>query len=145
MNTDKGVSIRFARKDDIKECMKFDHSKREDIVANKITMGEIIVAEVDSKIVGYLKLEYIWSAIPYISLILIDSKYRHRGIGTTILKFLEAFLLAKGYKTLLSSSQVNEEGPQAWHRSKGFDECGILSGINEGGIGEVFFRKRIGV
>jgi hypothetical protein len=27
-----------------------------------------------------------------------------------------------------------------WHRKMGFAECGIINGINEAGIGEVFFR-----
>jgi len=42
---------------------------------------------------------------------------------------------------LFSSSQANEPEPQAWHRHVGFEECGFIAGINEGGVGEVFFRK----
>ena len=42
---------------------------------------------------------------------------------------------------LYSSSQADEPEAQAWHRRMGFEECGIVSGINEGGIGEVFFRR----
>ena len=38
---------------------------------------------------------------------------------------------------------MNEAEPQAWHRAAGFRECGIIAGINEGGIGEVFFRKEL--
>jgi hypothetical protein len=34
-----------------------------------------------------------------------------------------------------------EPEPQAWHRHIGFTECGALVGINDGGIGEIFFRK----
>ena len=44
---------------------------------------------------------------------------------------------------LYSSSQVDEPPPQAWHRHMGFQECGIIAGINEGGVGEVFFRKAL--
>jgi len=39
---------------------------------------------------------------------------------------------------------VDEPEPQAWHRHMGFVECGIINGINENGIGEVFFRKTPG-
>lgn len=81
--------------------------------------------------------------VPYIGLIFVQEEYQRQGIGRAILGFLEASLRSKGYKVLLSSSQVNEPPSQAWHRAVGFQECGILAGINEGGIGEVFFRKSL--
>lgn len=137
------LNVRFAIEKDIEACISFDHSKKRGIISNKIEMKEIIVAEYDAAIIGYLKIEYIWSILPYISLIYIKKEFRGNGIGTKMLKFLESFLLSKGYRLLLSSSQVNEIEPQSWHRSKGFEECGILSGINEGGIGEVFFKKML--
>ena len=43
----------------------------------------------------------------------------------------------------MSSSQADEPEPQTWHRAIGFEECGIISGLNEGGIGEIFFRKKL--
>jgi len=39
---------------------------------------------------------------------------------------------------------VDEPEPQAWHRRVGFSECGVLTGINEGSVGELFFRRRLG-
>jgi hypothetical protein len=30
---------------------------------------------------------------------------------------------------------------QEWQRKIGFQECGIIAGISQGGIGEVFFTK----
>jgi L-amino acid N-acyltransferase YncA len=58
-----------------------------------------------------------------------------------LLRFVEQDLRAGGYRALYSSSQADEAAPQAWHRKSGFQECGIIEGINEGGIGEIFFRK----
>lgn len=46
-------------------------------------------------------------------------------------------------RALYSSSQVDEGEPQAWHRHMGFVECGILAGVNEGGVGEVFYQKAL--
>lgn len=65
------------------------------------------------------------------------------GAGRGLLSFLEAHLRAGGHAALYSSSQVNEAEPQAWHRHMGFAECGVIAGINEGEIGEIFFRKRL--
>jgi GNAT superfamily N-acetyltransferase len=103
-------------------------------------MHEIILAERCGEVIGYLKLEYIWSKLPYISLIILKPEFRGKGIGILMLNYLVEFLQINGYEILLSSSQVNETEPQMWHRKKGFVECGILNGINDGGIGEVFFR-----
>lgn len=102
-----------------------------------------MLVESAEQTIGYLRLEYIWGKIPYLGLIWLEPDYRGRGIGKAVLAFVEAPLLDGGYRFLLSSSQVNEAEPQAWHRAVGFRECGIISGINEGGIGEVFFRKEL--
>lgn len=141
MESNTQVTVRFAEAKDLSICLRFDHCKQAEIIANKISMKEIIVAEIAGQIIGYLKIEYIWSHLPYINLIIIRAELRTQGIGRKMLGFLESYLSDRGHKTLLSSSQVNEPEPQSWHRAMGFQECGILAGINEGGIGEVFFKK----
>lgn len=143
MSTDVSIIVRFAQPEDMESCFVFDHSVRQDIIESKIDMHEIILAERSGEIIGYLKLEYIWSNLPYISLIILRPEFRGKGIGSLMLNYLIEFLQLNSFETLLSSSQVNEVEPQMWHRKKGFIECGILNGINEGGIGEVFFRLDI--
>jgi hypothetical protein len=44
---------------------------------------------------------------------------------------------------LYSSSQADEQGPQEWHLHMRFEECGLIAGINNDGVGELFFRKRL--
>ena len=112
-----------------------------EIVLHKIEWREVIVAEFDGGLAGYLSLEYLWSKVPYIASIRVMPEYRRRGVGKALLTFVEEFLRAEGHTALYSSSQANEAEPQAWHRHARFEECGIIAGINEGGIGEVFFRK----
>ncbi|TJY41182.1 GNAT family N-acetyltransferase [Cohnella pontilimi] len=107
----------------------------------KLGNKEAIIAELEGRIIGYLRLEYIWSKIPYIGLIFILPDHRGKGIGKQLMEFVEEHLRNTGHSNLYSSSQVNEAEPQAWHRHIGFQEVGIIAGINEGGIGEVFFRK----
>lgn len=140
MSTDISIVMRFASQSDLELCFAFDHSDRQDIIENKIDMHEIILAERCGEIIGYLKLEYIWSKLPYISLIVLNPEFQGKGIGSLMLNYLIEFLQINGFEALLSSSQVNEADPQMWHRKMGFVECGILSGINEDGIGEIFFR-----
>lgn len=147
MKNEKHVKIRFGKARDLTWCMKHDEEAQhvdKRLIEHKISSKEIIVAELKGKIVGYLRLEYFWLKIPYIGLIFVLKEHQRQGIGRAILTFLEDYLRAKGYTFILSSSQVNQPVPsQVWHRSMGFKECGILSSVNERGIGEVFFRKPI--
>jgi ribosomal protein S18 acetylase RimI-like enzyme len=137
------ILVRFAIPEDLAWCETRDHHIPPAIIAHKIGQTEILVAEVAGERAGYLRLEYLWSVVPYIALIGVVEPHRRQGVGRALLDFLEAHLRGAGRTILLSSSQVNEAEPQAWHRHMGFEECGILTGINPGGVGEVFFRKAL--
>ncbi len=137
-----GIKVRFADPMDLGGCIAMDDPNLPaEIIERKIAQHEIIVAEKAGRLVGYLRLEYLWSMVPYIGLIWVVEDQRQQGIGRAMLRYLEGILCRQGHKTLYSSSQANEPEPQAWHRHIGFQECGFIAGINEGGIGEVFFRK----
>ncbi|MEE3258795.1 MAG: hypothetical protein VX293_06265 [Candidatus Latescibacterota bacterium] len=56
---------------------------------------------------------------------------------------IEQLLCNDGHTALYSSSQANAAPPQACYRHMDFAECGFIAGINEGGIGEVFFCKAL--
>ena len=106
-------------------------------------MGEVFLLTIDTQPAGLINLEFLWSVIPYIALIWIDDNHRKKGYSRVLLSFVEDHLRAKGHKTLYSSSQADEAEPQAWHRHMGFEECGVLNGVNEDGIGEIFFKKAL--
>ena len=136
------IQVRFAGPADL-EFVSRDRFIPSEAVARKIDQSEVIIAEIDGQPVGYLRLEYFWSLVPYIALITVEPSFRRRGVGKAILEFLGAFLAQKDHEWLYTSSQANEPEPQMWHRHMGFEDCGIIVGINEGGISEIFFRKRI--
>ena len=138
----ENISIRFAIPADL-DFVRQDQYLPTENVRRKIEWREIIVAELNGSLAGYLRLEYLWSRIPYIALIRVLPEHRRRGIGKALLTFIEGFLRGEGHTALYSSSQVDEAEPQAWHRHVGFEERGIIAGINEGGIGEVFFSKQL--
>jgi ribosomal protein S18 acetylase RimI-like enzyme len=112
-----------------------------EVIQRKVEQREIIVAEKAGQLVGYLRLEYLWSLVPYIALIWVVEDQRCQGIGKALLRHLENVLREQGRTALYSYSQANEPEPQAWHRRAGFEECGFIAGINGEGIGEIFFRK----
>lgn len=134
------VTVRHARDAD-RAFVAQDGYVGEDRVGRQIAAGEVWIAEAAAVPVGYLRLEYLWGRIPYIALIRVLPEHRGRGTGRALLAAAEQHASAEGHPWLYSSSQADEPEPQAWHRHMGFAECGFLAGVNEGGIGEVFFRK----
>jgi GNAT superfamily N-acetyltransferase len=143
MSVNERVIVRFAGPELLEWCVVEDGHVTEQVIRHKIINDEIIIAELDGEPIGYLRLEYLWSTIPYIGVIFVIEDYRDEGVGRKILAFLEDHLRSRGHDVLFSSSTANESEPQNWHRSVGFVESGIITGINEGGIGEVFFRKQL--
>jgi N-acetylglutamate synthase-like GNAT family acetyltransferase len=136
------ILVRFATLYDT-EFVSQDHSVSAELLRRKIEWREIFVAEQNKSLVGYLRLEYLWSIQPYIALIRVVPECRRQGVGRSILGYLEGYLRSRGHEFLYSSSQADEREPQEWHRHMEFEECGFIAGINEGGVGELFFRKRL--
>ena len=136
------VAVRFAGRSDL-DFVGRDGFIPPEVVARKIAEKEVIVAEVDGQPAGYLRLEYLWSLVPYVALIWVRPALRRQGVGRALLAFAGEFLRQEGHDVLYSSSQADEPAPQAWHRHVGFEECGLIAGLNEGGVGEVFFRWRL--
>ena len=135
--------IRFAEIKDLDSCVKLDLHKNIDTIKNKIAMKEVIVAENNNEVIGCLKIEYIWTHLPFISYIVIKNDFRASGIGKSMLTFLEEYLRNNGQDTLLSSTMTDALRPQKWHLKMGFVECGMLCGINDDGVGEIFFKKAL--
>ncbi|WP_407672371.1 GNAT family N-acetyltransferase [Paenibacillus sinensis] len=53
----------------------------------KLNHREILIAEHNDQAAGYLRLEYIWTKVPYIGLILVKEEYRGQGVGTALIQF----------------------------------------------------------
>ena len=143
MSVKERAIVRFAGPEDLEWCVVEDMHVTEKVIRNKIVNDEIIVVELDGQLIGYIRLEYLWSTTPYMGLIFVIDAYRKEGIGRKMMDFLEDHLRTHGHDKLMSSSQANEPEPQAWHRAVGFEECGIIAGLNDGNIGEIFFMKRL--
>ena len=133
------ITVRTADESDL-DFVSQDGYLPDDIVRRKLNDGDIYVAQWGNILVGYLRLEWLWSKIPYIELIRVVESHRRAGVGRALLTYVQTEAASRGHTALYSSSQADEPEPQAWHRRMGFEECGIISGLNEGAIGEVFFR-----
>jgi ribosomal protein S18 acetylase RimI-like enzyme len=113
------------------------------VIETRIANRCIAIGEQDGQPVGALQLEYLWGTRPYIAMIRVQPDYQRLGVGRALLAFVEVPLRAEGAPALLSSAQTNEPAAQAWHRHVGFVECGVITGVNDGDVGELFFRKSL--
>ena len=159
LKTKLSVSVRIAELKDLDFCIKSDLQHvdvyrgrmfMEKYLKRKIKTKDVIVAEIDGKLVGYLRVEYLGLIVPSLGIIRVNEEYQRKGVGTAMIKFLEEHLLehkrnkvftCEGHALLYSSAESIAIESQAWHRAVGFKECGIIAGCNEGGIGEIFFRR----
>lgn len=78
------------------------------VLARKVEAGEVWLALRDGEPVGYLRLEYLWSTLPYIGLIRVLEPHRRQGVGRRLLAAAEEELRAAGCAALYSSSQADE-------------------------------------
>ena len=134
------ISVRFAEESDY-EYLHWQHPLKDEVLLHQIQSRHIMVAIVDGKHVGHIRYEFMWGHLPFLSLIMVKTRYQRQGIGKELLSFLEDVLKLHDHSYYISSSMENEPKPQAWHKHMGFQEIGLLSNINENRIGETFFRK----
>lgn len=138
---DRQIVVRLATQED-QSFVGRDGYISDTRLRDKIDAGEVFLVSQGQRPCGYLRLEFLWSILPYIALIWVREDARGKGLSRALLTFVEDHLASRGHTVLYSSSQLDEPQPQAWHRHMGFEECGVINGINDGGIGEVFFRKQ---
>jgi GNAT superfamily N-acetyltransferase len=137
-------TVRFAGPPDHAFVVRTGHQYiPPDRVRRMIDQQQVVVAERDGVPVAYACFDYLGVVHPLLAAVWVLDEHRRRGVGRAILRFLEDHLRARGHGVLYSSCVVDEKPPQDWHRRVGFEECGFIAGLNRGGVGEVFFRKRL--
>jgi len=101
----------------------------------------VFLAEVGGRPAGLVRIDLLWSRIPFVAQVRVLEGDRCRGVGRAMMEFVRARARAQGVGFVLSSSAADEAEPQAWHRAVGFEECGFVARLNHDAVGEVFFRQ----
>ena len=136
--TDAGV--RLARETDIPALQKLDRWPKEHVWRQKIVAGEVIVLELEGRVIGLIRYTVLWTTVPFMGLIEIEAAHRGKGYSRILLSFLKDHLRAQGFVALLSSSQTDEPEPQRWHLHMGFSSNGLIENIMDEGVGELVYR-----
>ncbi|MFW5980868.1 MAG: GNAT family N-acetyltransferase [Halanaerobiaceae bacterium] len=135
------AEIRYGEKKDLTYLLKNDdHIDKKEILQQRLNNKQVIVAEKDSKIAGWLRFSYLWEHIPFMNLIWLHKKYRGQGIGTKMVSFWEKEMKAEGFDLLMTSSLSDKKG-QFFHRKNGYKDAGCF--ILEEEALEIIFKKKL--
>ena len=131
--------VRLARDADIPALQRLDRWPKEHVWRQKIANGEVVVLELEGRVIGLIRYVVLWTTVPFMGLIEIGAAHRGEGYSRLMLSFLKDHLRAQGYVALLSSSQTDEPEPQRWHLHMGFSSNGLIENIDDG-VGELVYR-----
>lgn len=137
------VKIRFARESDLPKLKKLDTELTRKQLSGKVQAHEVVVAEHLGALLGCLRIEFMWTKIPYITWIFVSKTFRNQDIAASLLRFLKERLKKNGHKFLLSSFQNNAPLSRRWHKKVGFKTCGKVDLINTDGSSEIFCRLKL--
>ena len=133
------AAVRFAYDTDLPALQRLDPWPKERVWLHKIAGGKVLVLKLESRVIGLLRYELLWTTVPFMSLIEIEAAHRKQGYSRLMLSFLIGHLKAQGYVALLSSSQTDEPEPQRWHLHMGFRSNGIIENVMDEGVGELVY------
>lgn len=92
-----------------------------DIVRDGIVIGSVYVAEVNGEVAGFGKIDIHCAEL---SMLFVDPAYARKGIGTAILRYLEAIALEQGLDSLTLRASLNAV---PFYKSMGFMEVEMIT------------------
>jgi GNAT superfamily N-acetyltransferase len=113
------------------------------LLESKLRDGAVLLAFVRGQPVGWMVQNLLWARVPFIELLHVEPEQRRLGVAAALLLAIEDQLRAEGRALLFSSAQDDNPAGLSWHLELGFEESGVIDGVNAGDIGEVFFRKAL--
>jgi ribosomal protein S18 acetylase RimI-like enzyme len=119
------IDMVVATNADYDQLAQLDHHVTPDVIAQKITRGEIVVARTDATVIAWLRYGYFWDTIPFLNMLVVQPPYRGQGIGTQLTIFWEHTMRVQGYPEVLTSTLANERA-QFLYRKLGYQDCGAL-------------------
>ncbi|MEJ8547982.1 GNAT family N-acetyltransferase [Brevibacillus borstelensis] len=137
------MNTRYANQNDAIEIFRIDekviHSpSRSDYISEMITKNRCLVAEQNSTISGFLTFDTNFFGYWFVSLVIVDPSYRHKGIATALLKQIER--LCPTPKLFTSTNQSNYAMHKLCDRL-GFAKTGMIENLDEGDPEIIYFKQ----
>ena len=142
------VSLRLATQEDKLLAVAFDYAldkeghielQREEKITKAISNKECFIILADNNAVGFVIFDYRFFNQGWIELIIIDEKYRSKGIGVQVFDLI--CKQCKTGKVFTSTNNSNLQMQKALTKA-GFIFAGKLDGLDDDDA-ELFYYKRI--
>jgi RimJ/RimL family protein N-acetyltransferase len=142
------ISLKLAVKKDKSLVVAFDYAhdkeehiklKREEKITKAILDEECFIVLADDRAIGFVIFDYRFFAHGWIELIIIDEKYREKGVGGQVFDLI--CKQCKTDKVFTSTNRSNLQMQKALTKA-GFAFAGKLDGLDEGDS-ELFYYKKI--
>ncbi len=132
--------IRHATNNDIDIVLFHDKHISKIELENSISLGRVLIAELDGTFIGWLRYNLFWDNTPFMNLIYILDDYQRQGFGTQLVSYWEREVKSLGFSTVMTSTQQNETA-QHFYTKLGYNAIGgfALSGDPY----EIIFSKEL--
>jgi len=105
---------------------EFPEYHPEEYIKSRINSGYIFVAKNDEKVEAIFIYSIWWGNCPFIELIKVNEASQRQGIGTKLLEAAKTEIHSKGFKQLISSTEVINDMGLAFHGKHGFKPLNSL-------------------
>lgn len=136
------MHIRRGEAGDIEEIARFDSltkrgsARYTDIVA-ALDSERVFVAEIGSRVAGFLMLTDRLLGHPFIELVVVSADFRRQGVATTLIDSVIGKL--SGRRCFTSTNESNTAA-QSLFQQLGFVACGRIEGLDEGDPEIVYYN-----
>ena len=108
-------------------------------IKSHLERHQLIVAEADDQVVGFLAYRTDWFQCTFVSLVVVREDWRRRGIAREFFRSVEAVSLSP---RIFSSTEETNAASIRMHTALGFTRSGYIDNLPQG-TRELLFYKRI--
>jgi ribosomal protein S18 acetylase RimI-like enzyme len=134
--------IRLATVTDLPAVLATDHMRadpeRRDFVRKAIELHQCWLAEAAGEAIGYVVADESFFGYPFIELLMVAPTFRRGGVGTALMRHVEA--LFSGPKLFTSTNQSNL-AMQALLDRLGYVRSGVIDNLDEDDPELVYFKR----
>jgi len=122
--TDKLFTITYATLDD-KQYVCPGENLSESEFELKVRDKRCYILRLDGQRIGVMVFNLMFDFIPFLSLMYLEDEHQRKGFGTAAMTHWENEMRSLGYKMIMISTQVDEDG-QHFYRKLGYKDMGSI-------------------
>ncbi|MGG5319125.1 GNAT family N-acetyltransferase [Enterococcus sp. AZ072] len=124
------MQIRLATSEDVQFLDENDpHIEKQELL-NSIHLNRVYIIEEKRQKIGWLRYNYFWDSIPFMTMLYFFEEYRGQGHGRQAIEFWESKMREFDYKRVMTST-VSTEFAQHFYHKLGYVPIGGFTPLGE--------------